>query len=74
MKAQPNFAQFWVLTKIIASLYVVTMADLKQNQQMTKVWAEYLHIIPERKMLLICEIVLQDQILINGESKVWFQR
>ena len=49
-------------------IYVVAMADFKQNQQTKNLWAECLNIISEWKILLICEILLKDHHLIDGKS------
>ena len=74
MKSHPYSAFFWILTENTALSYVVTMADLKQNQQNRNLWAGCLTIIPEWKIFLICEIFLQDHNLIDGEFSVLFQR
>ena len=69
MKSQTYSALFWVLTKKTALFYVVAMAVLSQNQQNTNLREGCFYITSEWKILLICEILLQDQYLIDGKSK-----
>ena len=67
MKSQTYSALFWILTENTASLYVVAMAVLKGNQQMTNLWADSLDNILEWKILLTSEILLGDHQNINGK-------
>ena len=73
MKPHPYSAFFWVLTQKTALLYVVPMADFSQNQQITNLWEECLHIIPEWKLTLISEILLQDHDKYDGYYGVYNQ-